>query len=304
MAAPAQIEELEARGVPAWTNQRLRRRVGHLALHLVLLGVGVTFLLPFVWMVSTSLKESGAEFAYPPQWIPHPILWSNYKTALVDVVPFTVYFKNTVIIAVGVTIGDVLVTSLSAYSFARLRWPGRDLLFVCTLATLMLPSIVTIIPTFQLMRHLGWIDTFLPLIVPAWGGVSTLGGAFSIFLFRQFFLTIPRELDEAARLDGAGPLRIWWSIIMPLATPVVATVVIFDVLNSWNDFFNPLIYLSSQSHFTMGLGLGQYVVGRSGTLYNLQMAAATVMTIPVILLFLFTQRFFMRGIVTTGLAAR
>lgn len=304
MAVLARAEAIPARSVPWWTSRHWRSRTGRLVLHLVLIAIGVTFLLPFAWMLSTSLKESGTEFAYPPQWIPNPILWSNYKTALVDVVPFTIYFKNTVLIAVGVTIGDVLVTSLSAYSFARLRWPGRNALFVCTLATLMLPSIVTIIPTFQLMRHLGWIDTFFPLIVPSWFGVSAQGGAFSIFLFRQFFMTIPQELDEAARIDGASPLRIWWNIIMPLATPVLATVVIFDVLNSWNDFFNPLIYLSSQDNFTMGLGLGQYVIGRSGTLYNLQMAASTIMTIPVILLFLFTQRFFMRGIVTSGLTGR
>jgi multiple sugar transport system permease protein len=285
-------------------SRHARERVGHLVLHLVLIGVGITFLLPFVWLVSTSLKQSGMEFANPPQWIPDPVLWSNYHDALLSDVPFLVFFKNTAIIAAWVTVGDVLVTSLSAYSFARLRWPGRNILFVCTLATLMLPTIVTVIPTFLLMRHLGWIDSFLPLIVPAWLGVSGLGGAFSIFLFRQFFLTIPRELDEAARVDGANPLRIWWSIIMPLSGPVLATVVIFDVLNSWNDFFNPLIYLDSQSNFTMALGLGQYVIGHSGTQYNLQMAAATVMTIPVILLFFVAQRYFMRGIVTTGLAAR
>ena len=169
-----------------------------------------------------------------------------------------------------------------------------------TLATLMMPNIVTVIPTFLLMRHLGWIDTFLPLIVPAWAG----GSAFSIFLFRQFFLTIPPELDEAARMDGANPLRIWWSIILPLSGPALATVAIFDVLNTWNDFFNPLIYLNSESNYTMALGLGQYAVARSGQYYNLQMAAATAMTIPVVLLFFFAQRYFLQGIATTGLAAR
>ena len=278
MAVLTRPEDKGARGIPWWTSRRFRTRIGHLVLHLVLVSVGVTFLLPFVWLISTSLKQAGTEFANPPQWIPNPITWSNYRAALVDQVPFVLFFKNTLIIAVSATVGDVLVTSLSAYSFARLRWPGRNIVFVCILATLMLPNIVTVIPTFLLMRYLHWIDTFLPLIVPAWGGVSTLGGAFSIFLFRQFFLTIPRELDEAARVDGANPLRIWWSIIMPLAGPVLATVIIFDVLNSWNDFFNPLIYLNSQSNFTMALGLGQYVIGHSGTLYNLQMAAATVMT--------------------------
>ncbi|HKC75350.1 MAG TPA: carbohydrate ABC transporter permease [Chloroflexota bacterium] len=183
---------------------------------------------------------------------------------------------------------------------ARLRWPGRNVMFMATLATLMLPSIVTIIPTFLLMRYLHWIDTFYPLIVPSWAG----GSAFSIFLFRQFFMTIPLELDEAARVDGANPLRIFWSIILPLSGPVLATVVIFDVLNYWNDLFNPLIFLNSESNYTMALGLTQYAVGHNGTFYNLQMAASVVMTIPVILLFFFAQRYFMRGIVTTGLAAR
>ena len=293
----------EERKVRWGVRPRDQARLVHLVLHLVLIGVGITFLLPFVWLISTSLKQAGMEFANPPQWIPNPIVWSNYKEALAADVPFITFFKNTLIITICVTVGDVLVTSLSAYSFARLRWPGRNFLFVCTLATLMLPTIVTVIPTFLLMRHLGWIDTFLPLIVPAWAGVSWLGGAFSIFLFRQFFMGIPRELDEAARVDGANPIRIWWSVIMPLSGPVLATVVIFDVLNSWNDFFNPLIYLTSQDNFTMALGLGQYVIGHSGTLYNLQMAAATVMTIPVILLFFVAQRYFIRGIVTTGLAA-
>jgi multiple sugar transport system permease protein len=289
-----------ARSATWQLGQKRGTQIGHLLLHLALIAAGVTFVLPFVWLLSTSLKQSGTELAYPPQWIPHPIMWSNYKTALVDVVPFFTYFKNTMIITVGATTGDVLMSAVVAYSFARLRWPGRNVLFMLTLATLMLPSIVTIIPTFLLMRYLHWIDTFLPLTVPAWAG----GNAFSIFLFRQFFMTIPLELDEAARVDGAHPLRIFWSLILPLSGPVLTTVVIFDVLNYWNDLFNPLIFLNSESNYTMALGLTQYVVGHSGTLYNLQMAAAVVMTIPVIVLFFFAQRYFMRGIVTTGLAAR
>ena len=289
-----------ARSVAWQLGQKRGTQIGHLLLHLALIAAGVTFVLPFAWLLSTSLKQSGTELAYPPQWIPHPAMWSNYKTALVDVIPFFTYFKNTMVITVGATTGDVLMSAVVAYSFARLRWPGRQIMFMLTLATLMLPSIVTIIPTFLLMRYLHWIDTFLPLTVPAWAG----GTAFSIFLFRQFFMTIPLELDEAARVDGAHPLRIFWSVILPLSGPVLATVVIFDVLNNWNDLFNPLIFLNSESNYTMALGLSQYAVGHNGTFYNLQMAAATVMTIPVIVLFFFAQRYFMRGIVTTGLAAR
>ncbi len=294
--------------VALWENRRYRTLVGYLALHLALIALGVIFLAPLAWMVVTSLKQAGTEFMYPPQWVPQPIEWSNYKAALVDNAPFATYVKNTVTIAVGVTVGDVLVASLTAYSFARLRWPGRNLLFAATLATLMLPGIVTVIPTFLLMRSLHWIDTFLPLIVPAWTGSGAIagggiGGAFSIFLFRQFFLTIPPELDEAARMDGAGPARIWWSIILPLSGPVLATVIIFDLLNSWNDFFTPLIYLNSETNFTLALGLGQYEIAHGGVYYNLEMAAATAMTLPVIVLFFVAQRYFMRGIVTTGLAA-
>jgi len=280
-------------------GQKRREQIGHLALHLLLIAVGLTFVAPFAWMVATSLKQTGTEFVYPPQWVPRPAEWSNYRDALLETVPFLMYAKNTLIVTVGATAGDVLMSMVAAYSFARLRWPGRDIMFVLTLVTLMLPSIVTVVPTFLIMRSLHWIDTFLPLIVPSWAG----GSAFSIFLFRQFFLTIPIELDEAARVDGANPLRILWSIILPLSGPVLATVTIFDVLNSWNDLFNPLIYLNSESNYTMALGLSQFAIGHSGTAYNLQMAAATAMTIPVIVLFFVAQRYFIRGIVTTGLAA-
>ncbi len=299
------IETQKARGAVGrrtsrHVGQRHRAQAWHLILHVVLIGVGLSFLAPFVWMVATSLKQTGTELIYPPQWIPQPIVWSNYRDALVDTVPFLMYAKNTAIITVGATVGDVLMSAVAGYSFARLHWRGRNALFVLTLATLMLPNIVTVVPTFLIMRLLHWIDTFLPLIVPAWAG----GSAFSIFLFRQFFLTIPLELDEAARVDGANPLRILWSIILPLSGPVLATVTIFDVLSNWNDLFNPLIYLNSESNYTMALGLTQYAIGHSGTAYNLQMAAATAMTIPVIILFFFAQRYFMQGIVTTGLAAR
>jgi len=288
-----------ARTTPWQLGQKRGTQVGHLLLHLLLIALGITFLAPFAWLIVTSLKVTGTEFAYPPQWIPKPAMWSNYKAALFDVVPFMSYFKNTAIVTVSATVGDVIMSAVAAYSFARLRFPGRNVLFILTLATLMLPNIVTVIPTFLLMRYLHWIDTFLPLIVPSWAG----GSAFSIFLMRQFFMSIPLELDEAAKMDGANPLRIFWSIILPLSGTVVATVAIFDVLNNWNDLFNPLIYLNSESHYTMALGLTQYAVGHNGTFYNYQMAASAVMTLPVIVLFFFAQRYFMRGIVTTGLAA-
>lgn len=283
-----------------WHSRAGRQWLSHMILHVVLLALGVTFLLPLLWLLSTSLKQSGSELSYPPQWIPNPIEWVNYKTALVDLQPTLVYLRNTVIIAGGVTIGDVLMASLAAYGYARLRFPGRNILFIGTLATLMLPGMVTLVPTFIMMRYLHWIDTFLPLIVPSWFG----GNAFSIFLLRQFFLTIPFELDEAARIDGASPLRIWWNVILPLSGPALATVAIFDVLNSWNDFLGPLIYLNAPQNFTLALGLGQFQLAHQQTLWNYMMAASAAMIAPVIVLFFFAQRYFMRGIVTTGLAGR
>ncbi len=293
------VRAATARPTTWYLGQKRRTQLGHLLLHLLLIALGISFLAPAAWLIVTSLKVSGTEFAFPPQWIPKPAMWSNYKAALFDVVPFMSYFKNTVIITVGATVGDVIMSAVAAYSFARLRWPGRNILFMLTLATLMLPNIVTVIPTFLLMRYLHWIDTYYPLIVPSWAG----GSAFSIFLMRQFFMSIPLELDEAAKMDGANPLRIFRSIILPLSGTVITTVAIFDVLNNWNDLFNPLIYINSESKYTMALGLTQYAVGHNGTFYNYQMAASAVMTLPVIVLFFFAQRYFMRGIVTTGLAA-
>jgi multiple sugar transport system permease protein len=294
-----------ARAVPIWWATRSgQTRLWHSLLHLVLIALGITFLIPLLWMISTSLKSPGTELVYPPQWIPQPIAWSNYNTALVTMQPFSLYLRNTCIIAAGVTIGDVLSTSLAAYAFARLRFPGRNILFMAMLAILMLPNIVTLVPTFLLMRYLHWIDTFLPLIVPAWFGATPAGGAFSMFLFRQFFMTIPRELDEAARIDGANPIRIWWSILLPLSGPVLIAVAILDVLNTWNDFLMPLIFINSPDNFTLTLGLGEFQLAHQQALWNYMMAASVAMVLPVLVVFFFAQRYFMRGIVTSGLAGR
>ncbi len=299
---------LSGRAAPSlpswWSTQKGRTRLWHTVLHLVLIVFGITFLIPLLWMISTSLKTEGTELVYPPQWIPRPIAWSNYRTALGTMQPFFEYLRNTCVIAGGVTIGDVLSTSLAAYAFARLRFPGRNVLFMAMLAILMLPNVVTLVPTFLLMRYLHWIDTFLPLIVPAWFGVTPAGGAFSMFLFRQYFLTIPRELDEAARIDGANPIRIWWSILLPLSGSVLIAVIILDVMNTWNDFLMPLIFINSPDNFTLTLGLGEFQLAHQQSLWNYMMAASTAMVLPVIVLFFGAQRYFMRGIVTSGLAGR
>lgn len=252
------------------------------------------FLTPFVWAVSTSLKPSSQVFAFPPVWLPSPILWSNYVTALTEL-PFARYFANTATITFSAMVGDVLVSTTVAYGFARMRFPGRDLLFLVLLGTMMLPTQVTMIPIFIIFRSLGWVDTFLPLIVPAF-----FGSAFYIFLLRQFFLTIPNDLEDAALIDGANNLQTLWRIFVPLSLPAMATVAIFSFMYHWQDFFMPLIYLNSKELKTVALGL-QMFRAEFGTDWNLMMAAAVTTAIPCLLLFFFAQRYFISGIVMTGL---
>ncbi|MDE0181912.1 MAG: carbohydrate ABC transporter permease [Caldilineaceae bacterium] len=266
--------------------------------YLVLGFFALVLALPLIWLVTTSLKAGAQTFLMPPKWIPDPIVWRNYSDAFLAVA-FHEYFWNTIRIVFFATTGALLTASMAAYAFARLRFPYRGPLFILVLSTIMLPSIVTLIPTFIVFRTLGWIDTFLPLIVPLWFG----GGAFNIFLFRQFFMTIPLELDEAARIDGASSLRIYWGIILPLSKPVLATIAVFAFIHNWNDFFEPLIYLQSPENWTMAIGLRGF-----RTLYhtewNLMMAASTAMIMPLLVLFFLAQRYFVSGIQMSGLAGR
>jgi len=277
-----------------------RAQLGRTACLLLLLFGSVVMVIPFFWLVSTSLKIRGTEFIFPPVWIPRPAMWSNYYTAIFDSgLPFPRFLLNTVIISVANIIGGLFSASLAGFGFARMRFPGRDKLFVLVLATLMLPDIVTQIPSYLLFRLFHWIDTFLPLIVPAFLG----GGAFNIFLFRQFFMTIPYELDEAARIDGAGTLQIYLRIILPLSQPVLATVAVFTFLASWNSFLGPLIYLNSMEKMTLAVGLRAFQ-GLRGTEWNLMMAAAATMMVPVLIVFFVAQRYFIQGIVTSGFGGR
>ena len=264
----------------------------------VLCFFALTLALPLVWLISTSLKTGGQTFLMPPKWTPDPFVWSNYAEAF-RAVAFHEYFWNTIRIVFFATTGTLFTASLAAYAFARLRFPLRGTLFLLVLSTIMLPSIVTLIPTFIVFRTLGWIDTFLPLIVPLWFG----GGAFNIFLFRQFFMTIPLELDEAARIDGASNLRIYWGVILPLSKPVLATIAVFAFIHNWNDFFEPLIYLQSPENWTMAIGLRGFR-GLYSTEWNLLMAASTAMILPLLILFFFAQRYFVSGIQMSGLAGR
>ena len=251
--------------------------------------------MPFLWMISSSLKLETQVFAFPPQLIPNPIRLENYVEALVYK-PFHIYLKNTLIIAVVNEIAILWAASYCAYGFARIRFHGREFWFAIVLATMMLPGIVTMIPTFVIFSRLGWIDTFLPLTFPYFFG----GEAFNIFLLRQFFRTIPEELADAARIDGCSEHRIYWDIFMPLAKPALTTVAIFTFLNAWNDFMGPLLYLNSPEKFTVSLGLATF---RSvmRTRWDLLMAATTDMTLPVLILFFYGQRYFIKGVVLTGL---
>jgi multiple sugar transport system permease protein len=252
------------------------------------------FLTPLIWMISSSLKPTYAVLAVPPTLLPNPVKWSNYPEAL-SIVPFGRFMLNSLFISVVTVIGHLFSCTLIAYGFARLRAPGKDVLFWIVLATMMLPYPVTMVPTFMLFHALGWIDTFLPLTVPAF-----FGSPFYIFLLRQFFLTLPPELEDAARIDGANTLQIITRIVVPLSGPAMATVAIFTFQATWNDFLGPLIYLGNQRLFTVTLGLNQFRQSYT-TDWAYLMAASLVTMLPIVVIFLIGQKYFVQGIALTGM---
>ncbi|MBX6773221.1 MAG: carbohydrate ABC transporter permease [Chloroflexi bacterium] len=267
-------------------------------LHLILIIIAGVMLLPMFWMVSTALRPDYLVFKIPPVWIPWPLVWSNFPASLqYEGQPVYLYAWNTVQISVLAVLGTVISSTIVAFGFARLDFPGRDALFTLVLSTLMLPFAVTMVPMFILFHALGWLDSFKPLIIPAWFG----GGAFNIFLLRQFFLGIPREYDEAARIDGAGSWTILWRIIVPLSRPALATVTVFAFVYYWNDFLWPLVVISKQEHFTLSLFLATFQVAQRATPWNLLMAAATLVMLPTVLVFFVAQRLFIQGVALTGL---
>jgi multiple sugar transport system permease protein len=276
--------------------------LARLVIHLILLAGSFVFLFPLFWMISTSLKPVEETMLSPPRWIPSALHFENYVKAVaygskaLGYIPFLEYGKNTLLLCVLVVSGTVISSALIAYGFARLQWPGRNTLFGITLATMMVPFPVLMVPMFVLFRHLGWVGTFRPLWVPAW-----FGTAFDIFLLRQFFLTIPRELSDAAVVDGCSELQVFRHVILPLSRPALAVVALFSFLYTWNDFIGPLIYLSDQRMFTLSLGLQFYQSQAGGTEWHLLMAAATIVVLPIIILFFFAQRTFIQGIALTGI---
>lgn len=262
--------------------------------HAALIGLSLIFLIPLFWLVSSSFKTDAQLFAFPPRWLPNPLTFANYPKGL-QFIPFGRYFLNTLVICAFSVLGSLLSCSLVAYGLACIRWPGRNVLFFILLSTMMLPPQVTMIPLFVMFARLHWVDTFLPLIVP-----NFLAGAFYVFLMRQFFLSLPRELIDAALIDGCSEFGVYRSIVLPLSKPVLATVGLFSFLAAWNDFLGPLIYLSSSSKYTLSLGLASFS-SQYGSYPGMLMAVTTVMTIPIILLFFFTQRTFIQGMTTSGL---
>lgn len=283
--ASAQPHTQAANNEPLW----------RLLLWLLLISGSLIMLLPFFWLVISSVKPQEQIFIFPPEWIPREVRWQNYVEALIYK-PFYRFILNTLFIAVANQLAILLTASFCGYGFARIVFPGRDFWFGIVLATLMVPYIVLMVPQFIIFTKLGWIDTYLPLTVPFFFG----GGAFNIFLFRQFFRSLPEELADAGRIDGNSEFGVYWRIMLPLCKPALATVAVFTFLNTWNDFLAPLLYLRSDYNFTVALGLATF---RSvmNTRWDLLMAASTAMIAPIILLFFFAQRYFVEGIVLSGL---
>lgn len=290
-AQPTQLPKSGSRSANQFWSQ--------FALYALAIVTAVAFSLPFFWTVSSSLKSAAEIRAIPPTFWPEEMRWTNYADVF-RIAPFARFIWNTVIITALAMVGQIISAAAVAFGFTRFRFPGREALFFLLLSTMMLPWQVTIVPQFILFRYLDWINTFLPLIVPSYFG----GGAFFIFLLRQFFMTIPRDLDEAAKLDGASSLRVFWNIILPLSGPALATVAIFSFLQHWNEFIGPLIFLNTEDKFTLSIGLRYFMVNpfeNDEPREAILMAASIIVALPSLILFFVAQKYFVRGIVTTGL---
>jgi len=280
---------------PLWQRRSVRDRAWKGFTVAVLSILAVVFVAPFYWSLVASLSNLDGVYASPPRLWPEKLRLDNYTRA-VTILPFHLFIFNSFYVCVLCVVGQVFSASLVAYAFARLRWFGRDVWFVILLGTMMLPAQVTMIPHYQIFRYLGWIDTLRPLIVPSYLG----GGAFFIFLMRQFFKTIPVELEEAARLDGCSNLRIFWDIMLPLSTPAVATISVLSFIGNWQNFMGPLIYLSSFEKYTVSIGLHMFQ-SIYGSFPHYMLAASNIALIPVLVLFFIAQKYFVQGIVLTGM---
>ena len=293
----SQARNLDAENLKLIRRRELKRKFEKAGLYLFL-GLGaVSMLAPFLWMVTTSLKESGDVFSvgqpWWQTWIPTHFAWANYGKAL-KAVPFIRFYLNSIFVVLCTTLGQVATSALAAYAFARLRFPGRDQIFFAYLATMMIPGAVTMIPVFILLRSLGWIDSYKAVVLPA------IFTAYGTFMLRQFFLTLPRDLEDAAKIDGCGYFGIFWKILLPLSKPALATLTTFTFMGSWMNFMWPLIVLNSHEKFTLPVGLA-YFQSVHHTDWTLLMAGSLMMILPILLLFIFTQRYFVEGIKLTGI---
>jgi ABC-type glycerol-3-phosphate transport system permease component len=275
-------------------SRRFQERAARVVIYLLLIGGSVLVMLPFFWMVSTSLKRPGTEFTFPIEWIPNPPRWSNYPQAW-TVLPFTAWTINTAVITFTSIIGNVFSSAVVGFGFARIKFPGRDVLFLLVLATLMLPYPSILVPLFLLYKNMGWIDTFKPIVVPTFFASS----AFYVFLMRQFFKTIPMDLDDAARVDGCTTFGVFRYVALPLIRPALGIITVFSFMHHWNDFLGPLIFLSSMDKFPLALGL-RYFQGQYRVEWTLLMAASLMVLSPCILLFFIAQKYYIQGIVVSG----
>jgi len=274
---------------------RKPRNIRRVVIHLVLIALSVVFLLPFFWMLSTALKSESQIFVNPPVWFPRPMQWDNFKKA-VEYIPFFKYMKNTTFVAIMDVLGTVIACPLAAYGLSRIEWKGRDALFFITIAVMMIPTEVTMVPSFILYNKLGLVGTYLPLYITSFFG----GRPFMIFLLRQFFMNLPRDLEDAARIDGANELHIYAKIVLPLVVPGILTVALFRFMNSWNDFLGPLLYLSDEKMYTLSIGLQMFTT-QYKTQWALLMAASLLITLPVIVIYFFVQKRFIEGITFSGI---
>jgi ABC-type glycerol-3-phosphate transport system permease component len=296
MSVASAHEDVRERSTAAMVSGRspVRRVIGDIVIYGLLGLAAFLMLFPFTWVLSLALKTPPQAFVYPPALIPDPITFENFGKALFGPLPFLLFFQNTLIIAILVIVGDLISCSLIAYGFARFRFPGRDILFLILLSTLMVPFIVRLVPLFVMFQSIGWINTFLPLVVPSFFGTPLF-----IFLMRQFFLTIPSELIDAARIDGANELQVWWRIMVPLSKPVMAAVAIFAFQATWNDFLAPLVFLQRREVRTIILGLYSFLGINPD--YPTLMAATIAAIIPIVVIFFLFQNFFVKGITVSGL---
>jgi len=289
-------EQTRALTLPWYRRRVVRDRLRTIVVYLLILPGALMFITPLLWMLSTALKPSNQIFVYPPQWIPDPMQWSNFWEGWTARLPFNTFLINTLIITTNNVIGNLFSCTLAAYGFARLQARGSTILFFLVLGTMMIPQEVTVIPQYVLFAKIDWTNTWLPLMVPPW-----LGWPFFIFLLRQFFMTIPKDLDEAARIDGASSWQILYKIILPLSKPAIATVAIFGFIGNWNNFLYPLIYIRDTEKQVLSVGLNMFRGQYGAVQFHYMMAVSLLVLLPVLVVFFFGQKYFVQGITLTGI---